>query len=122
MKTTIDKNAQIKTDKWLGYASLTRDFDNLIQVDSGEKRSNFPDLHRCIMSFKDWQRGMHHQIENLQFYLDEYYYRFNRNNMKKGIFDNLLTRMGKVEPLPYKIVIIFKCLIQSIFSTEIITK
>jgi len=102
MKTTIDKNAQIKTDKWRGYAPLTRDFDNLIQVDSGKKGSNFPDLHRCIMSFKGWLRGMHHQVENLQSYVDEYCYRFNRNNMKKRIFDNLLTRMVKAEPFPYK--------------------
>ena len=102
MKTTIDINAQIKTDKWRGYSPLVKDFKNLLQVDSGKKGGNFPDLHRCIMGFKGWLRGMHHQVENLQAYIDEYCYRFNRSNMKEGIFDNLLNRMVKADPFPYK--------------------
>jgi hypothetical protein len=55
------------------------------------------------MGFKGWLRGMHHRVENLQAYIDEYCYRFNRSNMKDGIFDNLLRRMVKADPLPYKI-------------------
>lgn len=105
MKTTIGINAQIKTDKWRGYSPLVKDFKNLLQVDSGKKGGNFPDLHRCIMGFKGWLRGMHHQVENLQSYIDEYCYRFNRSNMKEGIFDNLLNRMVKADPFPYKPII-----------------
>ncbi len=105
MKTTIGLDAQIKTDKWRGYSPLAKDFKNLVQVDSGKKGGNFPDLHRCIMGFKGWLRGMHHQVENLQAYIDEYCYRFNRSNMKDGIFDNLLTRMVNTEPFPYKPII-----------------
>jgi len=105
MKTTIGLDAQIKTDKWRGYSPLTKDFKNLIQVDSGKKGGNFPDLHRCIMGFKGWLRGIHHHVENLQAYVDEYCYRFNRSNMKEGLFDNLLYRMVKAEPFPYKTVI-----------------
>lgn len=91
MKTTIGLDAQIKTDKWRGYAPF----------DSGKKGGNFLDLHRCIMGFKGWLRGMHHQVENLQAYIDEYCYRFNRSYMKDGIFDNLLNRI-KADPFPYK--------------------
>lgn len=105
MKITIGLDAQIKTDKWRGYAPLAKDFKNLVQVDSGKKGGNFPDLHRCIMGFKGWLRGMHHQVENLQAYVDEYCYRFNRSNMKDGIFDNLLNRMVKADPFPYKPII-----------------
>jgi hypothetical protein len=105
MKTTIDINAQIKTDKWRGYSPLVKDFKNLLQIDSGKKGGNFPDLHRCIMGFKGWLRGMHHQVDNLQAYIDEYCYRFNRSNMKEGIFDNLLNRMVKADPFPYKPII-----------------
>lgn len=106
MKTIININAQIKTDKWRGYSPLAKDFKNLSQVDSGKKGGNFPDLHRCIMGFKGWLRGMHHQVENLQAYIDEYCYRFNRSNMREGIFDNLLTRMVNADPFPYKPIII----------------
>ena len=102
MKATIGTNANIKTDKWRGYSPLTKDFKNLVQVESGKKGGNFPDLHRCIMGFKGWLRGMHHQVDNLQAYIDEYCYRFNRSNMKDLIFDNLLNRMVKTAPFPYK--------------------
>lgn len=103
MKATIDPNAQVKTDQWTGYTPLKKDFANLHQEKSGKKGENFPDLHRVIMGFKGWLRGMHHQVDHLQAYIDEYCYRFNRNNMKDGIFDNLLKRMVNAEPLPYKI-------------------
>lgn len=102
MRTTIEINASIKTDKWRGYSPLAKEFPNLVQIDSGKKGRNFPDLHRCIMNFKGWLRGMHHQVKNLQAYVDEYCYRFNRSYMKEHIFDNLLTRMLNAEPFPYK--------------------
>ena len=98
MKGTIEKNAVIKTDKWKGYQPLITDFPNLIQVDSGKKGNNFPDLHRIIMSFKGWLRGIHHHVDHLQAYIDEYCYRFNRNFMSNKIFDNLLCRMVNEEP------------------------
>ncbi len=103
MKDTIEPDTEIKTDEWTGYKPLKKDFANLRQVPSGKKGDNFPDLHRVIMGFKGWLRGMHHRVENLQAYIDEYCYRFNRSNMKDGIFDNLLRRMVKADPLPYKI-------------------
>ena len=71
------------------------------QVDSGKKSGDFSDLYWCIMGFKGWFLGMHQQVGNLQDYIDEYGYRFNRSNMKERIFDNFLTRMVKAYPLPY---------------------
>lgn len=103
MKDTIEPGTEIKTDEWTGYKPLKKDFANLRQVPSGKKGDNFPDLHRVIMGFKGWLRGMHHRVENLQAYIDEYCYRFNRSNMKGGIFDNLLRRMINADPLPYKV-------------------
>ncbi len=50
------------------------------------------------MSLKSWLRGMHHHVKNLQDYLNEYSYRFNRSFMKEGIFRNLMVRMVKAEP------------------------
>jgi len=40
-------------------------------------------------------------MDNLQAYIDEYCYRFNRSNMKEGIFD-IMKRMVKANPFPYK--------------------
>ena len=71
----VDKAAQLKTDKWRGYTPLNEDF-NIKQVDSNQGR-NFPQMHRFIMNFKGWIRGVHHNVRQLQDYIDEYTYRFN---------------------------------------------
>jgi hypothetical protein len=102
MRDVIDKQTKIKTDKWRGYQPLKKDFENLVQVESGKKGGNFPELHRTIMGFKGWLRGMHHQVEHLQSYIDEYCYRFNRSFMKEGIFENLLLRMVNAQPITHK--------------------
>lgn len=98
MGSTVEKNTEIKTDKWRGYQPLKNDFPNLRQVGSGKKGKNFPDLHRTIMNFKGWLRGIHHHVDYLQEYIDEYCYRFNRSFMTNGIFDNLLKRMVAAKP------------------------
>ncbi|MDY0198815.1 MAG: IS1595 family transposase, partial [Tenuifilaceae bacterium] len=65
----------------------------------------FPDMHRAIMGFKGWLRGMHHHAEHLQAYIDEYTYRFNRNFMSVGLFENLLIRMVEGQPHTYRMII-----------------
>jgi predicted RNA-binding Zn-ribbon protein involved in translation (DUF1610 family) len=105
MKGNIELNAEITTDSWAGYKPLKKDFVNLTQKLSGDKGGNFPELHRVIMGFKGWLRGMHHSTRHLQAYIDEYTYRFNRNYMKENIFDNLMSRMMNAPPAPYKIII-----------------
>lgn len=102
MRSNILNTAEIKTDKWRGYSPLSKEFINLRQIESGKKGNNFPDLHRTIMNFKGWLRGMHHQVENLQAYIDEYCYRFNRSVMSGAIFDNLLKRMVEASPVTHK--------------------
>ena len=71
---------------------LKRNTPNLKQEKSENKGANFNDIHRVIMMFKAWLRGMHHSVMHLQDYIDEYAYRFNRSFMKENIFDNLLSR------------------------------
>jgi transposase-like protein len=105
MREKIDREANIKVDKWNGYKPLKGEFKKLIQVDSGKKGKNFPEMHRVIMVFKGWLRGIHHHVEHLQAYIDEYTYRFNRHLMNKNIFDNLLIRMVQAKPCPYKMII-----------------
>lgn len=98
----IDQNAKIRTDGWRSYTSLKSKYPNLKQELSGKKGDNFSDIHRCIMMFKSWLRGMHHSVRYLQDYLDEYTYRFNRSFMKGNIFDNLLTKAMNHPPVMTK--------------------
>lgn len=105
MQDHIAAEANVRTDKWAGYKGLEEEFPKIIREKSEKKGKNFGDLHRCIMMLKAWLRGVHHSVEHLQAYLDEYTYRFNRHKMKEGIFENLMVRMVEKPPHTYKIII-----------------
>jgi hypothetical protein len=101
----IRADAQVRTDGWTGYKGLESEFPKLIREKSEKKGKNFPQLHRSIMMFKAWLRGVHHSVHYLQAYINEYTYRFNRHKMKEGIFENLMKRMVSKPPYPYKLII-----------------
>ena len=96
----IAPQAEVKTDKWRGYRPLMKQYPNLTQIESA-KGKNFPLIHRQIMMFKGWLRGIHHHCERLQNYLDEYCYRFNRLKWPKTIFHKLVERMMEAPPKNY---------------------
>jgi hypothetical protein len=102
MRDHIDNKAKVKTDCWSGYKGMEADFPNHVREKSGKKGENFNQMHRVIMMFKAWLRGTHHSVRNLQPYIDEYTYRYNRHKMKVGIFENLMQRMVAKPPYPYK--------------------
>jgi hypothetical protein len=105
MEDHIAADANVRTDGWTGYKGLEDEFPNLVREKSEKKGKNFPQLHRSIMMFKAWLRGVHHSVHYLQSYIDEYTYRFNRHKMKEGIFENLMKRMISAPPHPYKMII-----------------
>lgn len=105
IENTVSKEAEIKTDGWSSYRSLEKEMTNSTTEDSTKKGKNLTLIHRVIMGFKAWLRGVHGHAKHLQYYLDEYCYRFNRHKMKQGIFDNLITRMVKHHPVTYKSII-----------------
>lgn len=95
----ISKTAHVKTDKWRGYGPLAKNYT--IQQEKSEPKKNFKSMHRFIQGLKSWVRGTYHHVSKhyLQNYLDEYCYRFNRHALKEIIFDNLIQRMVKAQPL-----------------------
>lgn len=84
MEDHIDTDANVRTDGWTGYKGLEEEFPNLVREKSEKKGKNFPQLHRSIMMFKAWLRGVHHSVHYLQSYINEYTYRFNRHKMKEA--------------------------------------
>lgn len=104
IKDIIEPEAQIKTDQHKSYESIKEEFEHLKTVPS-EKGSNFEELHKQIMLFKNWLRGTHHKCskEHLHAYLDEYKFRFNKRNMMHLIFNDLISRMMHHEPKPYSV-------------------
>ena len=101
MQAHIKPDADIRTDGWAGYTPLRKDSKKLVQEKSEAKGQNFAWLHRVIMGFKGWLRGIHHHANHLQAYLDEYCFRFNRSFMKEGAFENLVDRMVSTSPRTY---------------------
>ena len=93
-ETHISKDAKIRTDKWASYTPLKYSYPNIEQIDSNNGL-NFRELHIQIMNFKGWLRGIHHHCnkKNMQGYLDEYNFRFNRRNHLDTIFHKLVERM-----------------------------
>jgi transposase-like protein len=94
----ISKEAKVRTDKWRGYRPLKNEYKELKQEESNPKQ-NFKLFHRQVMVVKGWLRGIHHSVRNLQPYLDEFCYRFNRCNAVERIFNNIAGRMMYHQPV-----------------------
>ncbi|MCO6483032.1 MAG: IS1595 family transposase [Flavobacteriales bacterium] len=105
MDAVVDKRARVRTDGWTGYMPLKGRFKALVQEPCQPKGANFKEMHRIIMGFKGWLRGVHHQAVHLQAYIDEYCFRFNRSFMHEGAFQNLLDRMVASPPRPYNTIL-----------------
>jgi len=105
-KDHISKEANVKTDKWSGYIPLKIDY-NITQELSDNGRSMMQ-LHTIIHQVKSWLRSVYSWVDagHIEKYLDEYSYRINRSQHKETIFDNLISRMVKSEPLMYQDIIL----------------
>ena len=100
LKKYVSKDARVISDEWRGYRPLKTEFKKLEQVSSDDGK-NFKDIHIHIMNIKGWLRGIHHHCskERMQGYLDEYHFRYNRRQSMGVIFDLLIKRMVKNEPI-----------------------
>ena len=56
-------------------------------------------MHRFIMTMKASIRGIYGSVRDLQTYLDEYVFKFNRHKMQGDIFNILLIRMSQHAPM-----------------------
>ena len=94
----IDKTAYITTDEWKGYRPI-KDY-NITQKPSNDGK-NFPTLHKVIHQVKSWIRGIYSWVSefNIDRYLAEYSFRINRLQNKDTIFNKLMKRMLKREPI-----------------------
>lgn len=90
-------SASIRTDGWRAYTSIKRTYKSLHQEKS-DKGKKFDLMHRFIMGFKSWLRGTHSSVRDLQKYLDEYVFRFNRHLVGSSIFNTIVERMANFPP------------------------
>jgi hypothetical protein len=104
----ISHDAEVRTDGWRGYSPLRRIYTRLTQKYS-DKGANFPEIHIQIRNLKNWLRGVHSYCDhdNVQDYLDEYFYRFNRRAQRTSIIDRLLERLLASKSPTFKEILAF---------------
>ena len=87
VQESIGVGSIVNTDGWAGYAGLTdKGYVYKVTVMKGRKESPselLPRAHRVISLLKRWLMGTHEGAvshKHLDYYLDEFPFRFNRRN------------------------------------------
>ncbi len=101
---------------WPGYGGVAaKGYVHQVTVLTGKKQSAselMPLVHLVASLLKRWLLGTHQGAvsrEHLDYYLDEFTFRFNRRNSKSRgkLFYRLVQQAVAVEPVPYKAMV--KC-------------
>lgn len=110
VEESIEPGSAVHTDGWLGYAPLeTKGYIHEVSFLRGNKRSAselLPRVHRVVSLLKRWLMSTHQGAvshEHLDYYLDEFTFRFNRRRSRaRGLlFYRLLQQAVEVAPVPY---------------------
>ncbi len=107
----VKQGSVVHTDGWQGYAGLgMKGYIHEVTRLKGRKESAselLPRVHRVVSLLKRWLMGTHQGAvspEHLDYYLDEFTFRFNRRTSRhRGkLFYRLLRQMVAIDPVPYR--------------------
>lgn len=110
VEESIEPGSVIHTDGWEGYSALeTKGYVHQVTILRKRKESAsdlLPRVHRVISLLKRWLMGTHHGAvspEHLDYYLDEFTFRFNRRTSRhRGkLFFRLVQQAVATSPAPY---------------------
>ena len=104
----VEPGSTIRTDGWKSYNNLKKDgYEHIVVTHSELKPGDdpTPKVHRIASLLKRWLFGTHQggqQFSHLQYYLDEYTFRFNRRKSKSRgkLFYRLVQQALEVDPAP----------------------
>lgn len=108
----VEPGSVVHTDGWSGYAGLKKkgyvhEATAQGRLDlPGAEEDLLPRVHRVVSLLKRWLMGTHQGAvspEHLDYYLDEFTFRFNRRTSKyRGkLFYRLVQQAANVDPVPY---------------------
>jgi transposase-like protein len=106
IKGAIETGSTIITDGWSGYIGISNaGYEHIIQKSC--KNSTLQNVHTIVSIMKRWILGtMQGSIskEYLEYYFDEFTFRFNRRKSKSRglLFYRLLQNAVQLEPMTYK--------------------
>jgi transposase-like protein len=111
VEEVIEPGSNVHTDGWLGYSPLEgRGYRHRITFLKGKNESAselLPRVHLVASLLKRWLLGTHQGAvsrEHLDYYLDEFTFRFNRRKSRSRgkLFLRLAEQAVAVGPTPYK--------------------
>ncbi len=111
IEESIEPGSVVHTDGWEGYAGLKeKGYHHDVTVLAKHKESALgllPRVHQVVGLLKTWLAGTLHGAvshEHLDYYLDEFTFRFNRRTSKSRgkLFYRLVQQAVHVDPVPYK--------------------
>ena len=103
----IAPGSVVHTDGWEGYLGVDRKgYGHEVTVRKGAASELLPRVHRVVALLKRWLMGTHQGAvspEHLDYYLDEFTFRFNRRTSayRGKLFLRLVQQAVAVEPVPY---------------------
>jgi transposase-like protein len=106
-----EPGAEILTDGWGGYNNLIEhgyEHSRTVLSDSGDPAHvAMPGVHRIAALLKRWLLGIHHgavSSKHLDYYLDEYTFRFNRRTSRSRgmLFYRLMQQAVATASVPYR--------------------
>ena len=106
-----EKGSEILTDGWQSYNELSKrgyKHDRIVLSDTGDPAHvSMPGVHRIAALVKRWLLSTHQGAvspKHLEYYLDEYTFRFNRRTSRSRglLFYRLMQKTVLTSPLPYR--------------------
>ena len=109
--TNVSVGSIVHTDGWTAYLALSelgydhRPLSQRAHLEAGgDPNEMLPRAHRAFSHLKTWLQGTHRGVsgEQLQVYLDEFVYRFNRRRTPMAAFQTLLGLGSRRESATYQ--------------------
>lgn len=115
IQESISPGSEVRTDGFPAYRGLEdlgygHTAISLVQRGKDAATQELPGVHRIAALLKRWLLGTHHGgigADHLDYYLDEFTFRFNRRNARTPgkLFHALLHQAVREEPAPYRALI-----------------
>ena len=103
----VAPNTKLVTDDRPSYQGIPGIQHKAITIGPMAAHTVLPWIHRLFSNLRRWGLGVYHGLRrtNLQHYLDEFVFRFNRRRTRHAAFNALLGIGARTAPAPYHVLI-----------------
>jgi len=107
LRAAVAAGATAKTDGWSGYSGAPDVSHEPHVIGPMAAHIVLPWVHRVFSNLKTWALGVYHGLrrKNIQTYLDEFVFRFNRRRTRHAAFRTLIGIGVVTKPVTYKMLI-----------------